>query len=109
MIKMIKSLFKRKKQPYILCAANHYKDGKFHEHQPKNVVSGYVVCGRRHHNIITTVYSAFGVKSYNCIQGFLTSDDRFLTREEAYDLAVETKKIKDFKGATKNLLSEDLW
>jgi len=29
----------------ILCAANHYDDGKEHTHMPRNISSGFVVCG----------------------------------------------------------------
>lgn len=34
---------------YIICAANHYDDGKKHPHTPKNIEQGFVICGRRHH------------------------------------------------------------
>lgn len=42
---------------YILCASIHFDDGKVHEHQPKNIKTGFVVCGRRHHNYYNTLQS----------------------------------------------------
>ena len=35
---------------FIICAANHYDDGKVHPDTPKNIYIGFVVCGRRHFN-----------------------------------------------------------
>jgi hypothetical protein len=32
---------------YILSAAVHFDDGKIYEHQPSNIKTGFVVCGRR--------------------------------------------------------------
>jgi len=99
---------------YILCAAIHFKDGKEYLHQPKNITSGYVVCGRRHHNCFMTRRIIEGrpeteppVHIEN-VQGFVTSYDRFLNRQEAYKLAVDNGQIED-SGITKTLLSEDLY
>jgi len=38
------------KPEYVICAANHFNDGKQYEHQPKNIKQGFIVTGRRHHN-----------------------------------------------------------
>jgi hypothetical protein len=96
---------------YILCAAIWFNDGNKHEHQPNNIKSGYVVCGRRHHNCFTTVaiITSKNLKEMNygkCIQGFLTSKNMFLNREEAGKLAFETKQINK---PTDCLFSEDLY
>ena len=40
---------------YILCAANHFDDGKVYVHVPTNIKTGFVVCGQRHHNCFYTV------------------------------------------------------
>lgn len=40
------------KEEYIICSAIHFDDSKEHVHQPVNIKSGYVVCGRRHHSIL---------------------------------------------------------
>ena len=99
---------------YILCAANHYNDGKKHNHQPKNIDSGFVVCGRRHHNCITTFAIIVGFPyDENALelrrterQGFLTNEDRFVEREEAAQIAFEAGQIKQH---TITLYSEDVY
>jgi hypothetical protein len=35
---------------WILCAAILVEDGEEHLHQPRNIKTGFVICGRRHHN-----------------------------------------------------------
>ena len=45
----------------ILCAAIWYNDGKKHVHQPINIETGFVICGRRHHNCIG-IADIFGLK-----------------------------------------------
>ena len=78
---------------YIICAATWFKDGQKHIHQPRNIDEGIVVCGRRHHNIYLTVADILK-KDYkehtfdDGVQGFLTSDDRFVDRKEG-DLVVD--------------------
>lgn len=98
---------------YILCAANWYNDGKVHVHQPKNISIGFVICGRRHHNIINTLASAFSWGSQHCEQGFITNTDRFVNRQEAYTIAFEADQIKGpNRGRSQNsigLTSEDLY
>lgn len=92
---------------YLLCAAIHYDDGIEHVHQPKNVKTGIVVCGRRHHNIIASVFDLSGRKTFSeNEQGFVTSHDRFVTREQGAFIAYEAGQIKEPK---KTLYSEDLY
>ncbi len=75
---------------YIICAAIWFKDGNKYSHQPRNVDSGLVVCGRRHHNCFLTAFELNGGKKIEglnevnerAVQGFLTSDDRFVDRKE---------------------------
>lgn len=100
--------------PYIICSAIWIKNGKKYNHQPKNIDSGLVVCGRRHHNCFLTVFELNGKKRIKLhdktipehIQGFLTSDDRFVDREEASKIAFEAKQTKEYDGF---LFSEDLY
>lgn len=106
---------------YILCAANYYNDGREHVHSPKNIILGFVTCGRRHHNCINTFaqivgfpYSEEANKIHRTeIQGFLTNTDRFVDRKEAYKIAFEADQIKGpNKGRSENsigLTSEDLY
>lgn len=96
------------KQEYIICAAIHFDDKLKHEHQPSNITSGYVVCGRRHHNVFVTAnIICFGnVKPNPDKQGFLTSKDRFVNRKEAGDIAFAAGQITE---PTNCLFSEDLY
>lgn len=98
------------KTEYIMCAANYYNDGKEHLFQPYNIDKGFVVCGWRH-SCCGMVYMALNKEAKrwdNCEQGFLTTKNRFLTREEGLKLVRETGQLKgDIIGG--ELTSEDLW
>lgn len=100
---------------YILCAAIHYKDGKQYKHQPKNIATGFVVCGRRHHNIIGTLAMAFNYPTkLDTVQGFITSSDRFVDRYEGWEIAKDSDQIKfgkvaSDKGEGSMLISENLY
>ena len=96
---------------YIICAAIWFNDGKKHKHQPRNIDSGFVVAGRRHHNVFLTVadikdvqYKDYGYSEN--IQGFLTSDDRFVNRKEAGQIAFDAGQTAKL---TECLFSEDLY
>ncbi len=100
------------KEEYMLCASIHFNDGIKHEGQPKNIELGFVLNGRRHHNCLITA-KILGVnrvllneKFGNCVQGFLTSKDRFLDRKEAAILAVANGQSC---RETDLLFSEDLY
>lgn len=95
------------KEEYIICAAIHFQNGIKYEHQPKNIESGIVVCGRRHHNCILT-WSALSENELKVptVQGFLTSKDRFIDRTEGAKLAKQTGQLA---REAKALFSEDLY
>lgn len=97
-------------QEYILCAANWYQYPMKSEHQPVNIDCGFVVCGRRHHNIfmITSILDDDSTLERNkfCEQGFLTSKDRWVDRKEAGDIAFKAGQTKELR---KVLFSEDLY
>lgn len=95
------------KPEYIICAAIHFRDGITYPHQPKNIESGIVVCGRRHHNCFV-VWSKLSGKDFegNEVQGFLTSKDRFIDRKEAAELALQRGQVSRH---AKVLFSEDLY
>ena len=73
----------------VICAAIWYDDGVQHKEQPINITTGFVVCGHRHHNCMVTAAILSGQTEYqlNGTCGFLTSDNKFLDRYEAYELA----------------------
>lgn len=102
----------KKPEQYILCAAIHYDDLKEHVHQPKNIKTGFVIAGRRHHNCITTL-SILGAdqpgyyKALKSVQGFITNENLFVNRHEAFLIAVRANQCED--STEKTLLSEDLY
>jgi len=100
------------KHEYITCAAIHVNNKKIYKgHHPKNIDSGYVACGLRHGHCFTIMARIYKkedrVETLRCsIQGFLTSKNRFVDREEAGKIAFESKQIKE---KTNCLFSEDLY
>lgn len=106
---------------FIICAANRYDDRECHKHQPINIERGFVVCGRRHHNCISTFtqivgfpYDEVGRRIHRTeVQGFITNTNRFVTRYQAYLIAYEAGQIiGPNKGISENnigLTSEDLY
>ena len=94
---------------YIICAAIHFDDNKKHIHQPKNIKTGFVIAGRRHHNCFSTFAILSGDitkhNQYKKTQGFITNDDRFVNREDASIIAVSAGQTKK----TDILFSEDLY
>lgn len=106
------------KNEYIICAANWYDDGKNYPHGPKNVKTGFIVCGRRHHNCISTFSRIVGFPydehgqylSNKEMQGFLTSKDRWVTRLEAAEIAMHANQVdKENINWKLGLFSEDLY
>ena len=102
-------------EEYILCAAIWFNDNKNHEHQPKNIKTGFVVCGRRHHNCFITAFILDDEKnltlkikgaSGKISQGFLTNLDRFVNRKEAAFRAFKAGQIIEESDC---LMSEDLY
>jgi len=92
---------------YVICAAMYYDDGLPHIHQPKNIDIGFVVCGRRHHNcfaILNLINPTFDHSKVE--QGFLTSKDRFISRNDAAELALQNGQIE---RPVNILFSEDLY
>lgn len=102
---------------YILCAAIHIRNNKQYVHQPKNIDSGLVVCGRRHHNCFAIISAIFpehdalvkNIKDH--VQGFITSDNRFVDRKEALVIATKAGQLehREKYPPVSQLLSEDLY
>ncbi len=96
----------------IICAAIHFDDEKEHVHQPKNILRGFVIGGRRHHNCYGTIFAIKeGLKMLKHTQGFLTNMDRFVDRREAFVIAKrEGQLLVDYTDDGENILfSEDLY
>lgn len=80
----------------------------------------HIMCGKRHADILQTMFS-LGIK-YNRtthIQGFLTDENQFVDRYDAFDIALESEQIlpevleeyqekySSLRGIA--LFSEDIW
>lgn len=103
---------KKAQKQFIICSAIHITDNITHLHQPKNITSGFVICGRRHHNCFQTL--AILKQNTNIgwlphTQGFITNDDLYLNRQDAFQVALKAKKLINPPGTVHTLTSEDLW
>jgi hypothetical protein len=85
----------------ILCSAIH---------DPKDVDMGgqpLIYCGHRHHNIL---WQSKDISRNPQHQGFLTSEGKFVNREEALKIALKAKQVLDIDDVRGNKLhSEDLY
>ena len=119
------------KREFILCAAIWYQDGLKHDAQPKNIETGFVIAGRRHHNCyatakalagldeaiklkITNIENTMSKEDYRNHQGFITSLDRYVNRREGYQIAKANNQIQFGLEASDNgedsiLISENLY
>jgi hypothetical protein len=98
-------------EPYVLCAAVYFPDGKMHADQPRNIHKGFVIAGRRHSNCYQ-VLEMLGINIGQCDrgnEGFLTSHNRFINREEAALLAKKRGQIILIKYTPETLISENLY
>lgn len=104
---------------YILCAANWYKELPLQRDDlppghiyPKNITQGIVFCAHRHLQCLYTMIAMTGKVQHEAgeeEQGFLTSKNRFVNREEGAKIALKVKQIKKLKYSSRELYSEDLY
>jgi len=105
---------------YILCAAIWYKEFPHIKNErvpldrylPQNCKSGVVFTGIRHGQCIYTKSAVTGLRDCECgpyIQGFLTNKNRFVDRQEGWDIAKESNQIIMISGGEGILYSEDLY
>jgi len=85
---------------------------KFYIEETKREV---ILCGHRHWNVFAQL-EALGFKpqkGYKEIeQGFIDDKNNFLTREEAFEHAIECGQLeadRDLGSCCERLVSEDLW
>ncbi|KKN53608.1 hypothetical protein LCGC14_0601040 [marine sediment metagenome] len=98
----------------IICAAIHWQNGKEYGHQPKNIESGLVICGRRHHNAILTLVvlrakTRFGLwrtRRHRIAQGFMTDRGNYYDRRQSMKIALKSNQVK---VDNELLFSEDLY
>ena len=80
---------------------------------PINIDRGIVFCGLRHGQCIYSKCAITGLKdgeSGENEQGFLTSKNRFVSREEALKIALSQNQVIDLKEIRGDrLFSEDLY
>lgn len=100
----------REAPEYILCAAIWFDNGVARVHLPRNIKSGIVVSGWRHHNCFTQLIALYPNRDYigdgKSVQGFLTSKGHFLNRVDAAAMALEVGQISQ---PLRRLTSEDVW
>lgn len=111
---------------YILCAAVWYKEIQLKKEElqlkkempievylPKNLDKGIVFSGHRHGQCIYTKCVITGLRdaeSGENEQGFLTSKNRFVSREEALIIALRENQVIDLSQIRGDrLFSEDLY
>ena len=104
----------------ILCAACWYEELELAKPEalenrgilPYNVDKGIVFSGWRHANCIYQMVAITGLPQHKAgkeIQGFLTSHNRFVDREEGANIALAAKQVTKLKYSSKLLYSEDLY
>ena len=109
---------------FILCAAIWINDKQKHEEQPKGILEGFVICGRRHSNCYQTITDLMGnhndyfkklnIEHWRDHQGFITSSDRYVGRKEAWEIARRNNQIifggeASDMGEDSILISENLY
>ena len=101
----------------IICSAIWYRDLPTAIRLPTNIKSGLVVLGHRHPDCISTVLCLSGKRTVELAddgvgkttQGFITNTNKFVNREEAAIIALESKQISKLNYSTETLYSEDLY
>lgn len=90
----------------VLCAAIWYPDGPTTAHGPRSPEGrGFVWCGHNHAAIIESAAFLHHWRAPQEHQGFVTTDNRFVGREEAARIAIAAGQIPP---GTDTLYSEDI-
>ena len=94
----------------IVCSAIHCNTGEKIVHQPINIDYGIVFCALRHHTCMTLRKEAGIPVTTPTTQGFITDNNRFVDRVEAYLIALKANQITRGKTHHKyELFSEDIY
>jgi len=105
-------MLKESDKEIIICSAIYFQDSIKHDHQPINIMNGFVVCGHRHHNCFQTSHILQPTHDYIKLrdtQGFLTNTNRFVDRKEGWIIAFNAGQLKEDSPASGTLYSEDLY
>ena len=71
--------------------------------------NGKIWTGKRHFELISQIQKDGGERVSIDQQGFLTDDGLFVTRSQAWAIAIKAKQIDKSFDFKKVLTSEDLW
>jgi len=95
----------------ICCSAIWYLGGEPSKHKSLGIDRGFVVTGLRHCNCFEILARIYPNREYlkNYRDGFLTSDNRFVNRQEAAIIAIKAGQIKELTYSKTDLFSEDLY
>ena len=96
----------------ILCASVWYKELSTPHHNVKNIDKGIVFSGYGHVHCLYQMCAMTGKKQHEVgdyIEGFLTSQNRFVDREEGAKIALECGQVKELQFSDIDLYSEDLY
>lgn len=95
-----------------VCTGPYSKQGKF-AHQPRNVRKGFVACGLRHCNCFGVLAALYPDRRHllerACVQGFITTENRFVDRKAAAAIAFATCQVLVPNPHHDGLHSEDLY
>ncbi len=101
----------------IICAAIWYEELPTQNFLPINIKTGIVICGHRHGHCIDVVKSLANLRTVQIspdgvgksTQGFLTNTNRFVDRQEAYEIAKKQNQLNDRLRTEGTLYSEDIY
>lgn len=100
----------------IVCAAIWYKDLPTEHFLHKGTDRGVVVAGLRHAFVVSSLVALTGKRSVKAevgenVQGFITTEHRFVDRKEALQIAMNANQVDETKLGNPRigLFSEDLY
>lgn len=95
-----------KRPERVLCAAVWYPDGPDTVYGPSNAHGrGFIWCGHNHAAILEAAVELRGWRTTMKHQGFITTENRYVDREEAVRIAVAAGQVP---AGTDTLYAEDL-
>lgn len=94
--KLTEAQIRTRREEIVICAAIKLKDGR-------------IFRGHRHNDCLRAARGVASVSEvYDAVQGFITSQNRFVDRREAYNIAAYGNQVAD-EVMQRDLYSEDLY